>query len=55
MLQEEFSNDEDSEVPISIRYDKYQKTITKWIKKDIDFVDNNFEYFYTRNIDDLSP
>jgi hypothetical protein len=53
--QSYFSSDDDSEVPLSVRYNKYQKSLPKWIKKDIDFVNTDFDYCFTRNDDDLTP
>jgi hypothetical protein len=58
ILQQEqsyFSSDDDSEVPLSVRYNKYRKLLPKWIKKDIYFVNTDFDSCFTRNDDDLTP
>lgn len=52
--QSYFSSDDDSEVPLSVRYNKYRKSLPKWIKKDIDFVHTDFDDCFTRNEDDLT-
>ncbi|XP_025421078.1 uncharacterized protein LOC112691139 [Sipha flava] len=53
--QSYFSSDDDSELPSSIRYNKYRKSLPKWIKKDTDFVNTDFDNCFTRNDDDLTP
>ncbi|KAL4122942.1 hypothetical protein QTP88_015183 [Uroleucon formosanum] len=52
--QSYFSSDDDSEVPLSVRYNKYRKSLPKWIKKDIDFVHTDFDDCFTRSEDDLT-
>jgi hypothetical protein len=53
--QSYFFSDDDSELPSSIRYNKYRKSLPKWIKKDTDFVNTDFDNCFTRNDDDLTP
>lgn len=53
--QSYFSSDDDSEVPLSVRYNKYRNSLPKWIKKDIDFVNTDFDNSFTRSEDDLTP
>lgn len=53
--QSYFSSDDDSEVPLSVRYDKYRKSLPKWIKKDIGLVNTDFDNCFARNDDDLTP